>query len=190
MGGWAGGGLEQVHPRLVVVPAVGQVQGDVAAAVAGDAGGDVDEVGPDGGAAGFGVAEAGQRPGGAQQVVADRGACEPGGVGGERAGGQVGERAVGPVGEDLLGLGVATVVLLGLDELIRRVGEDGVVPPGGEQLALPGGRGVAVEVTDAADDEPGGYGLPLLRGERGVFRRGDLGVRTQQRSWSSQMARG
>jgi hypothetical protein len=89
MGGWAGGGFEQVHPFLLVVPALGQVHGDVAVAVAGGAGGDVDEVGPDGGAAGFGVGEAGQRPGGAQQVVADRGQREPGGVGGEEPGGSL-----------------------------------------------------------------------------------------------------
>jgi hypothetical protein len=71
------------------VPAVGQVHGDVAAAVAGDAGGDVDEVAADGSAAGFGAGQAGQGAGGAQQVVADGGAGEPGGVGGERAGGSL-----------------------------------------------------------------------------------------------------
>ena len=58
---------------MFAVPAFGQVQGEVAAAVAGGAGGDVDEVAADGGAAGFGVAEAGQGAGGAQQVVADGG---------------------------------------------------------------------------------------------------------------------
>jgi hypothetical protein len=88
-GGRAGGGFEQVPPLGFTVPALGQVQRDVAAAVAGDAGGDVDEAGPDGGAAGFGVGEAGQRPGGAQQVVADRGQREPGGVGGEEPGGSL-----------------------------------------------------------------------------------------------------
>jgi len=85
------------------------------------------------------------------------------------------ERAVGPVGEDLLGLGVAAVLLLGLEGLERRVGEDGMVAPGGEQLTLPGGC-PGVEVLDPADDQPGGDGLPLLRGEGGVFRVGDLGV--------------
>ena len=48
------------------------------------------------------------------------------------------ERAVGDVGEDLLHDGVVAVLLLGLDQLERGVGEDGVVTPGGEQLALPG----------------------------------------------------
>ena len=103
---------------------------------------------------------------------------------------QVSERAVGPVSEDLLGLSVATVVFLGLDQGERRVGEDGVVAPGGEQLALPGGRGLDVEVLNAADDQPGGDGLPFLRGEGRVFRFRDLPSDTQRPSWSSQMARG
>ena len=60
--------------------------------------------------------------------------------------------------------------------LVRAVGEDGVVAPGGEQLAL-ARRGAGVLVADAADDEPGGdvQGL-LLRGERRVGGLGDLGV--------------
>jgi hypothetical protein len=77
--------LEEVHPFLFAVPAFGQVQGDFAAAVAGDAGGDVDEVAAQGGAAGFGAGEAGQRPGGAQQAVRDGRESKPGRVGGERA---------------------------------------------------------------------------------------------------------
>jgi len=85
LGGWAGGGFEQVHQLLFAVPVFGQVQGEVAVAVAGGAGGDVDQVAADGGAAGFGVGEAGQGPGGAQQVVADGGQREPGRVGGEGA---------------------------------------------------------------------------------------------------------
>jgi hypothetical protein len=72
----------------------------------------------------------------------------------------VGQRAVGPVGEDLLSLGVAAVLLFGLQHGERRVGEQGVVAPGGEQLALPG-RCRGVEVADAADDQPGGDRLPL-----------------------------
>ena len=102
---------------MLAVPAVGQVQRDVPAAVPGGAGGDVDQVAADGGAAGLGVGEAGQGAGGAQQVVRDRGERQPGRVGREAAGGQVRERAVGPVGEDLLGPGVAAVLLLSLDDL-------------------------------------------------------------------------
>jgi len=40
---------------MLPVPAFGQVQRDVPAAVPGGAGGDVDEVAADGGAAGFGL---------------------------------------------------------------------------------------------------------------------------------------
>ena len=58
---------------------------------------------------------------------------QPGGVGGELPRGQVRQRPVGPVGEDLLDDGVAAVVLLGLDGLERRVGEDRMVPPYREQ---------------------------------------------------------
>ncbi len=84
-GGRPGGGLEQVHPFGLAVPVFGQVQGDVPAAVAGGAGGDVDQVAAQGDGSGFGEGEAGQGSGGAQQVVADGGAGQPGGVGGERA---------------------------------------------------------------------------------------------------------
>jgi hypothetical protein len=50
---------------VFTVPACREVQRDVAAAVPGGAGGDVDEVAADGGAAGLAVGEAGQRSGGA-----------------------------------------------------------------------------------------------------------------------------
>ena len=40
------------------------------------------------------------------------------------------------------------------------------------------------------DHRVGGDGLPLLRGEGGVFRLGHLGAGTQARSWSSQIACG
>ena len=77
---------------------------------------------------------------------------------------QVREGAVVEVGEELLDDGVAAVLLLGLDELERGVGEDGVVAPGGEQLAL--ARCGLCLVADAADDEPGGdVQFLLLRGE-------------------------
>ena len=91
------------------------------------------------------------------------------------------KRAVGPAGEDLLGLSVAAVLLFGLGQGERRVGEDRVVPPGGDQLALALG-GVAVEVLDPADDEPGGDGPALVRGKGGVFRFRDLGAETQRPS--------
>ena len=85
------------------------------------------------------------------------------------------EGAVVQVGEELLDDGVAAVLLLGLDELERGVGEDGVVAPGGEQLTL--ARCGLCLVADAADDQPGGdVQLLFLRGERRVAGLGDLGV--------------
>jgi hypothetical protein len=79
------------------------------------------------------------------------------------------------VGEDLLHDGVVTVLPLGLDELGRRAGEDGVVAPGGEQLIL-ALRLLLVPAADAADDQPrGDLLLVLLRGERRVLDLGDLG---------------
>ena len=134
--------MEQAGPFLLAVPAFGQVHGEVPAAVAGGPGGHVDEVAAQRGAAGFRAGEAGQGAGGAQQVAADGGTGQPGGVGGERPAGQVGEGAVTPVREDLLGLGVAAVMLFGLEHHERGVGEDGVVAPGSEQFALPGCRGL------------------------------------------------
>ena len=71
---------------MLAVPAFGEVHGEVAVAVPGGARGDVDEVAADRGASGLGVGEAGQGPGGAQQVAADGGEGEPGGVGREAAG--------------------------------------------------------------------------------------------------------
>src|SRR6202034_912766 len=108
------GGVEQAHPSGLVVPVFGQVQGDLAAAVAGDPGGDADEVAAQRGASGFGKGEAGQGPGGAQQVVAGSGAGQPGCVRGERPRGQVGQGSVGQGREHLLDLGIVTVLLFGL----------------------------------------------------------------------------
>ena len=82
------------------------------------------------------------------------------------------ERAAGPVGEDLLGLGVAAVVLLGLDYHVGGVDEQGVIAPGSNSSPWPWGS----EVADAADDQPGGDRLALAGGEGGVFHFGDLGV--------------
>jgi hypothetical protein len=80
---WAAGGFEEVQPAGLVVPFFGQVDGDVAAAVAGDAGGDGDQAGADGGAAGPGVEGGCEYAGGAGQVGGDGGQGEPGGVGWE-----------------------------------------------------------------------------------------------------------
>ena len=108
-GGRLAGGVEQVHPLVLAVPVFEQVHGEVASAVAGDPGGDADQVAAQGGGPGSGAGAAGQGADGAQQVVADRGASQPGRVAGETAGWQVGQRAVGEISEDLFPLGVAAV---------------------------------------------------------------------------------
>lgn len=73
-----------------------------------------------------------------------------------------GQRPAGPVRQHLLDDGVVAVLDLGLDQHHERgVGEYGVVAPDGKQLALALG-GLAVEVADAADDEPGGDRLAFL----------------------------
>jgi hypothetical protein len=64
-----------------------------------------------------------------------------------------------PVRDHLLGHGVVAVV----------------VAPGWEQLVLALG-GLAGQVADPADDQPGGDGLAFLRGERGLASLGDHGV--------------
>ena len=104
---------------MFAVPAFGQVQRDVAAAGPGGAGGDVDQVAAQRGAAGPGVGEAGQGSGGAQQVVRDGGAGRPRRIGGKRAGWHVRERPVGDVGEDLFHDGMVAVLAFGLDQLER-----------------------------------------------------------------------
>src|SRR5207344_2267981 len=105
------------------------------------------------------------------QVVGDPGAGQPGGVRREVTGGQVRERAVDEVGDELFDDGVVVVVGLGGEHRQRAVGEDGVVAPGGQQLAL-GGWGQAA---DPAHDQPGGHRVLTLAGERGVGDLGDLG---------------
>jgi hypothetical protein len=68
---------------------------------------------------------------------------------------RVAPRAVAQVGEDVLDDGVVAVLALGRHERVGRVGEGVVIPPGGEQPALPRG-GLLVPVADPADDQPGG----------------------------------
>src|SRR5712691_13146375 len=68
-GWWPAGGLEQVLPFGLAVPAERQVQGQAAAAGACGPGGDVDQVPADGRAPGAGVRLGGQAPGGADQVA-------------------------------------------------------------------------------------------------------------------------
>jgi len=63
------------------VLALGQVHGDVAAAVAGDPGSDGGQLAADGRAAGFRVEGAGQAAGGAGQVMADGRQGQPRSIG-------------------------------------------------------------------------------------------------------------
>ncbi len=107
-------------------------------------------------------------------------------------GGQMRERPVLQVGDDLLDDRVAAVVGLGGEHRQGRVGEHGVVAPGGEQLALRvHGDVVRVGVTDPAHDQPSGDVLCLRAGdERGERHLGDLGVTDPLLSCSSKIARG
>jgi hypothetical protein len=82
------------------------------------------------------VRTAGQGSGGAQQVMRDGGAGQPGRVRGEGSG-QIGQWPVGPVGEDLFYDRVVAVLGFGLDGE-RGIGEHRVVASGGEQLVRPG----------------------------------------------------
>ena len=63
-GGRSAGCGVQGEPFVLAVPAIGQVEREVASAVPGGAGGDGDQVAADGGAARFGVVAAGQGAGG------------------------------------------------------------------------------------------------------------------------------
>src|ERR1700722_14926381 len=101
-GGRAAGCVPEAEPFVLAVPVLGQVEGEVPAAVPGGAGGDRDQVPADRHGAGLGVEQAGQGAGGAQQVVGDGRDGQPGGVRGEVPGGQVGDGAAGDGGEDLL----------------------------------------------------------------------------------------
>jgi hypothetical protein len=85
------------------------------------------------------------------------------------------QRTAGDVGEHLLHHRVVTVLPFGLDQLEGRIGEYGMVAPGGKQLILPVSS-FLVQVADPPDDQPGGDGLAFLRRERRVFHLGDLGV--------------
>jgi hypothetical protein len=144
----------------------------------GDAGGEADLVRADGGGGGFAVERGRECAGGSGEVERDRSEREPGRVRAEVAGGQVRERPVLQVCDDLFDDRVAAVVTLGGEHRQRRVGEHGVVAPGGEQFAL----GVHVNVVGVGVahppyDQPC-LDLPSLRAgaERGELDLGDLGV--------------
>jgi hypothetical protein len=160
---------------VLAVPALGQVEGEVAAAVPGGAGGHGDQVAADGRGPGPGEVQGRQGAGGAQQVVRHGRDRQPRGVRGEHPGWHMSKGSAGDVGEDLLHHGVVPVLLLGLDQLERGIGEHRVVAPDGKQLVLPGSC-LLVQVADPADHQPRGDCLALLRRERRVLRLGDLRV--------------
>ena len=73
---------------------------------------------------------------------------------------------------------VVAVGGLGGEHRLARVGEHGVVAPGGEQGTLPGRNRGRVQAFDAAHDQPGTDVLAVAaRGERGESDLGDLSVR-------------
>ena len=130
---------DPVLPFMLAEAALGQVEGEVAADVPGDPGGNGDQVTADGRGPGLRERQAGQGAGGAEQVVRHGRDRQPGRVHSEHPGWHMNQGAAGDVGEDLLHDGVVAVLPLGLDQLERGVGEDRVVAPDGEQLVLPGG---------------------------------------------------
>ena len=132
----------------------------------GEAGGHVDQVAAQGGAARDGVLAAGEGAGGAQQVVRDHRAAQPGAVRGEQPGRDVRQRPVDQVGEGGLDDGVVTVGLVGLSGGQVGVGEKRVIPPHREQRV-----GVA-GVADPAHHQPGGEAAMAPHGQGvGWFRR-------------------
>ena len=85
-GGWPAGRIEEAEPFVLAVPAFGQVQGEVAAAVPGGAGGDGDQVAADGRGPGLGEGQGRQGAGGAEEVVRHGRDRQPGRVRGEDPG--------------------------------------------------------------------------------------------------------
>ena len=156
---------------MLAVPAFRQVQGDVPVPVPvpGGAGGDGDQVPTDGRGPGLRERQAGQGASGADQVVRHGRDGKPGGIRGKDPGGKVGQRPAGHVSEDLFHDRMVAVLSFGLDQFEGRVGEDRVVAPDGEQLVLPGGGCLLVQVADPPDDEPGGDRVALLVRECRVY---------------------
>src|SRR5690606_24651243 len=98
------------------------------------------------------VAAAGAAEGGgpADEVVGEHGALQPGAVGVERAGGQVGERPGFEIPDRQLDHGMRAVLAIECPRRAGEVGDERVVAPGGEQLAL----GAVVVANSAHDQAP------------------------------------
>ena len=119
-GGRAAGGGEQVQPFVLAVPAFGQVQGDVAAAVPGGAGGDGDQVAADG--RGPGLRERrrlARAPAARSRLCAMAAIDSQAAFAAKHPGRHVSQGAAGDVGEHLLHDGVVAVLPFGLDQLER-----------------------------------------------------------------------
>ena len=99
----------------------------------GQSGRDVDDLAAQCRSSGEGMGAAGQDAGGAQQVVGDGGAEDPGGGGAETPRRQVRQGAVDEVGEHGFDDGVLAVGDVGLGGGQLGVGQKRVVPPYGEQ---------------------------------------------------------
>src|SRR5665648_246852 len=133
---WSGrGGVPQVRPGAGPGPARGQVEHE-AAPGGRQAGGDGDDAAAQGRPAGGGHGRGDGR--GAGEVERQGRERDPGRVGGVAARGQVGQGSVLELGDHLLDDRVGAVALVGLDGVQGRVGDERVVTPVGEQLALHG----------------------------------------------------
>jgi len=132
-GRWRRGCGPERRPGFGPGPVLGQMQHG-SALRPGDPGGDRDEVSAHARAAGDGVAVADQGPGGAEQVVHDRRADAPGGVGVEPAGRLMGQRSVDQVGEDGLDDRMLAVGDVGLRGRLGVVGQERVITPDREKF--------------------------------------------------------
>lgn len=159
-GGWPGRSGEESGPGRLGRPVSGEVQ-DQPAAGGRDPAGDVDDPGPQGRPADPG--QAGGDGGGPGQVERDHCGRDPGGVRGVAARREVRPRAGFEFGDDLLDDRVFPVPLISDDGGQRGVGDEGVVPVGGEQLLLD--RPVTADgllAADPAHDQPAGDVLTNL----------------------------
>ncbi|MFJ2559235.1 MULTISPECIES: hypothetical protein [unclassified Streptomyces] len=95
----------------------------------------------------------------------------------EMTGRRVGEAAVLDISDHLLDDSVPAVITLAIPQGDRRVGERGMVAPGVEERAAPGGDGTGAPALDEAHDQPVDDLLFLRRGnESAVDDPGCLGV--------------
>ena len=122
--------VPQGFPPDLPWPVRGQVQRRLAGG-RGEAGGHVDQVAAQGGTAGDGVLTAGERPGGAQQVVRDHRAGQPRAVRGEQPRRDMREWPVDQVGEGGLHDRVFAVGKVGLGGGQGGVGEEVVLVKNG-----------------------------------------------------------